>query len=174
MKLKSLGLCLAFCCLLLATGTCVAAPTHVPDGFYAVARREQGSETQVPIKENELRLRYKAAVRDAGDEAEETVVVQLQPFVPLLLKEAPTKTADLTERTLVWVEVSLTEEVAEQLEVFIARHLGQPVAIVVGGEVIAVHTVREVIKGGLLQISRRGDDGCRVLFREVQENPADE
>lgn len=169
MKLKLHGLFLALFCLLFPAGTCLAAPARVPDGFYAVVRREQGSEAQVPTKENELRLRYNAAFRNAEDAAEETVVVQLQPFVPLLLKEAPTKTADPTERTRFWVGVSLSDEASEQFEAFTARHLGNPVAIVVGGDVVTVHTIREVIKGGKVQISRCGDEGCQVLFRELTD-----
>jgi preprotein translocase subunit SecD len=72
------------------------------------------------------------------------------------------------------VEVALSEEAAGQLEAFTARCLGQPVAIVVGGEVITVYTIRQVITGGRFQISRCGDDGCQVLFRELQENPTNE
>ncbi len=169
MNIKSLGLCLAFLCLLLTTGTGLAAPAHVADGFYAVVRREAGSQTPVPTGEHELRLRYHAAFRDAGDPAEETVVVRRQAFVPLLLKGAPTKTADPTQRTRFWVGVSLTEEAARQFETFTAQHLGQSVAIVIGGEVITVHTIRQVIKDGRVQISRCGDEGCQVLFRELTQ-----
>jgi len=169
MKFNPLALSLALLCLLFTTGTGQSEPAPVPDGFYAVVRREAGTQTPVPTGENELRLRYHAAFCDAGDPAEDTVVVRPQPFVPLLLKEAPTRTADPTQRTRFWVGVSLTEAAARQFESFTARHLGQSVAIVVGGEVITVHTIRQVIKDGRVQISRCGDEGCQVLFRELTE-----
>lgn len=160
--MKSLLVALTLFCALLA-GTAWAEP--VPDGFYAVVRREAGPDAQTPLAEGELRLRFHEAFADT----QETIVVRRADFVPLQLREPPTKTPDPTERTRFWVRVSLSDEAAAQFESFTERHLGQSVAIVVGGDVITVHGIRAVIQGGKVQISRCGDDGCQILFRELTQ-----
>ena len=38
----------------------------------------------------------------------------------------------------------------------------------VGGKVVTMHNIKEVIKGGKIQISRCGDRGCEILFRECE------
>lgn len=162
MNLKPLLAALALFCAVLA-GTAWAEP--IPDGFYAVVRREPGPDAQGELAEGQVRLRFHEAFSDA----QETVVVQRTDFVPLQLREPPTKTPDPTERTRFWVSVSLSDEAAAQFETFTERHLGEAVAIVVGGEAITVHGIRAVIKGGKVQISRCGDDGCQILFRELTQ-----
>ena len=43
-------------------------------------------------------------------------------------------------------------------------------AVVVGQKVVTMHKIKSVIKGGKLQISRCGDNGCQVLYRELNDN----
>ena len=69
-----------------------------------------------------------------------------------------------------WLGISLTPSASELLEAFTRDHLGQRVAVVTGGEVITMHKIKEVIKGGKIQISRCGDRGCEILFQELEDN----
>lgn len=163
-------LCLSLLLLLLLLGVpAQAEPVAVPDGFYAVVRREKLSEAQ-PVGGKEVRLAFNAAFRDVVDDPDETVVVEREGFVPLLLRESPTRTADPTERTRFWLRVSLSEEAAAQFEAFTERHLDHAVAIVVGGKVLTVHRIRQVIHDGKVQISRCGDEACQILFLELKDN----
>ena len=72
------------------------------------------------------------------------------------------------------MRVSLSEEAAAQFESFTERHLGQTVALVVGGQVLTVHKIRQVVHDGNVQISRCGDEGCQILFLELRDNVPEE
>ncbi len=149
----------------------VAEPAPIADGFYRVLRTcENSAGLKGELAVGEQVLRYNPTFLEQEDNEEEVVVVQVEPHVPMLLKEPPSKVQDRTERTQFWLGVSLTPDASESLESFTRDNLGQRVAIVAGGEVITMHKIREVIRGGKVQISRCGDRGCEVLFRELQDN----
>jgi hypothetical protein len=148
-----------------------AEPAPLADGFYRVMRTyPDRASVEGKLQTGEQMLRFNPTFLDAKDNGEEIVVVRVEPNVPLLLAEAPSKMADRTEETKFWLGVSLNPEAAKSFETFTEENLGQRVAIVVGGEVITMHGIKEVIRGGKVQISRCGDKGCEVLFRELSDN----
>lgn len=139
------------------------------DGFYAVVRKEAVNGPAYALQQSQSRLGYDPTFLGDGEDPL-NVVVDRTGFVPLSLKEAPSKRPDTTERTQFWLGVSLTDEAAQQFERFTRDNLGGTVAIVVGGKVVTMHGIKAVIKGGQIQISRCGDNGCQVLFRELKDN----
>jgi preprotein translocase subunit SecD len=141
----------------------------MPDGFYAVVRRDAISERDESVGPDETRVEYNPIFLDSEEE-QHSVVIKREDFVHILLDEAPTKTADQTDRTKFWLHISLAPDQAQDLEDFTSRHLGGTVAVVVAGKVVTMHVIKEVIKGGKVQISRCGDNGCQVLFRELNDN----
>jgi hypothetical protein len=46
----------------------------------------------------------------------------------------------------------------------------QMVAIVVGGEVLTMHKIKEPITSGQLQISRCNDNACELLYVRLRDN----
>ena len=146
---------------------------QVPDGFYSVTAQAGPSEMLRDVSEGQALLEYNPLFLDNPEDEALTVLVETGDYVPISLKESPTKTADQTDRTQFWLQISLTDHAAEQLERFTSDHLGGTVAIVVGGKVVTMHTIKDVVKGGKLQISRCGDDGCQLLFRELRDNVDD-
>jgi hypothetical protein len=148
-----------------------AEPAPLENGFYRVLHTF-ASETDMnrPMEPSERLLRYNPAFLDAEDKQEEVVVIATDRFVPMQLQEQPEKLPDETDRTMFWLGVSLTPSASELLEAFTRDYLGQRVAVVAGGEVITMHSIKEVIKGGKIQISRCGDRGCEILFQELEDN----
>lgn len=148
-----------------------SAEAPLADGFYRVMRTYPDSASIAEkLDTGERMLKYNPTFLDPEDNAEEVVIVRFEPSVPLQLAEPPSKVADRTERTKFWLGVSLTADAAKSFEKFTEENLGQRVAIVVGGEVITMHGIKEVIRGGKVQISRCGDNACEVLFRELSDN----
>ena len=141
------------------------------NGFYRVLDTfPSESDMDRAIEPTERVLRYNPAFLEAEDNHEEAVVVATDRFVPMQLKEQPEKLPDATDRTMFWLGISLTPSASELLEAFTRDYLGQRVAVVAGGEVITMHTIKEVITGGKVQISRCGDRGCEILFQELEDN----
>ena len=145
-------------------------PEPLQDGFYRVLRTfESSAAMDKELGPGERMLRYNPIFVE-GENKEEVVIVRAEPFVPMLLQEPPSKIADRTERTQFWLGVSLTPEAADSFEQFTRDNLGERLAIVAGGDVITMHGIKSVISGGKVQISRCGDRGCEVLFRELNDN----
>lgn len=146
---------------------CSAAP--VADGFYAVVKKEAIGGEHPPLPEGEERLDYDPSVLGDHDDPLK-VVVDTRSVVEMQLKEPPEKRPDTTARTQFWLGVTLTDEAAGKFETFTREHLGGTVAVVVGGRVITMHKIKSVISGGKIQISRCGDKGCQILYRELTDN----
>ncbi len=66
--------------------------------------------------------------------------------------------------------LNLTEEAKEQLKVFTTKHLKRLTTIVVGGEALTKHQIKNVIDGGYLQITRCTDNACELLYVQLQDN----
>jgi preprotein translocase subunit SecD len=62
---------------------------------------------------------------------------------------------------------------ARELERLTRENLGRQVAIIVGGKVVTVHKVREVIKGGEVQITSCAPGGAEYLLEKLQGRSKD-
>jgi preprotein translocase subunit SecD len=105
------------------------------------------------------------------DEREPVVylVLQTKPFVPLILGSDPCE--DREQATgKPRLQVELAEDQKRPLEDFTRAHLGQTIAIVVGGDVVTAHKIKSVITGGRLQITRCTKHGCETLFTSLLKN----
>lgn len=160
-----------FCLVLVLALACLSPvlSESLDDGFYNVIRKERPSDDVTLLKEHQARVHYNPIFLD-GDEQELSVIVEDDTFVPIVLKQTPEKTQDTTDRTQFWLQISLADGAASKLETFTRENLGGTVAIVVGGKVVTMHKIKSVVTGGKLQISRCGDNGCQVLFRELTDN----
>ena len=168
--MKKLLLRAAWACALglgFFSGPCWATP--VKDGFYAVVKKEAVEGEHPSLPEGEERLDYDPSFLGDHDDPLK-VVVDTRSVVEMLLKEPPEKRPDTTARTQFWLGVTLTDEAAGKFEAFTREHLGGTVAVVVGGRVITMHKIKSVITGGKIQISRCGDNGCQILYRELTDN----
>jgi hypothetical protein len=147
----------------------IRADEKMKDGSYAVRRSSEVRDSLLPLAKDEALLEYFPLVQQEGD-AKEYLVLAREPFVPLTLKEKPTKMKDPTNRTASWLLLMLTSDAAEKLEEFTKANIGGRAAVVVGEKAVSVHKIREVIRDGKLQISRCGDDGCEHLYVLLQSN----
>lgn len=143
----------------------------VPNGFYPVVREASQREALLPLSPGEMVVVHDPSVLDGGETEKVYLVVRVGEFAPLSLKQAPQKLADQTDRTLFWIGLTLDDSSSQRLEQITRQHLGQTLAVVVGGKSVTKHGIKSVIKGGKVQISRCGDNGCQVLFRELQQAP---
>lgn len=66
--------------------------------------------------------------------------------------------------------LTLSDAAKIQLADFTAKNLKKKVAIVIGGQAVTMHKVREKIDSGKLQITRCTDDACEYLLLELKHN----
>jgi hypothetical protein len=141
--------------------------TKLPDGVYAVRRDGAAEKDVLPLKDGEVlavnRHRYQ---KDGAKEPPRFLVVGAAPDVPLDLAAEPKAVKEGEE--VVRILLKLRPKAAAALERLTRDRLGRQVAIVVGGEVVTVHKVREIIKGGDAQITSCAAGAAGYLLRQLQ------
>ena len=107
-----------------------------------------------------------------SDEPPEYLVVHREPSVYLDLARAPERTLNDDGSTVVGLQ--LTPEQALRLEEVTRTHADQLIrmAVVVGGEVVTMHKIRDTIAGGALQIFCCAQGACDFLYRQLTEHVA--
>jgi preprotein translocase subunit SecD len=164
----------AFASLLITLVPVAGQAEDVPliNGLYLVLRDAENSKSLEPAAASERIL------IDDGHLLEPTqpnlpdkprfVVLSTEHFIPINLAHRPTKKVDAQGKKQLLLELAKSQVVP--LETFTRENCGRSVAIVIGNQVVTVHKVREPIKGGKMQITRCTDNGCDVLYTELQNS----
>jgi preprotein translocase subunit SecD len=148
-------------------GQALAEDKKLPDGVYAVLREGLKEKDVLPLKDGEaLAVHRHRYLKDGDKEPPRFLVVRSAPDVPLDLAVAPK--ADKEGEEVVRILLKLRPKAAAALERLTRARQGRQVAIVVGGEVVTVHKVRAVIKGGDVQITSCTPGGATYLFKQLQ------
>lgn len=150
----------------------LAEDSTLPNGIYLVLREAASSKFLEPASATERIL------IDDGHLLEPTqpnlpdeprfVALSTEHFIPISLAQKPTKKLDAQGKKQLLFE--LAKEQVVPLETFTRENCGRSVAIVIANQVVTVHKVREPIRGGKIQITRCTDNGCDVLYTQLQGN----
>lgn len=142
-------------------------PKVAPDGVYAVLRDGTNKDDLLPLKDGETLVidRHRYAKADDA-EPPRFLVVRAAPDADLDPAEAPkaVKEGDAVARIL----LKLRPKAATALERLTTDQRGKQVAIVLAGEVVTTHKVRDVIKGGEVQITSCAPGGAKYLLEQLQ------
>jgi preprotein translocase subunit SecD len=162
--------------VLMVIGLCVPAwgqnPTpgsteKVRDGVYAVLRDGLNDKDLLPLNDGEALIADRHRYLKAEDqEPARFLVVRAAPDVDLDLAEAPKAVKEGDE--VVRVMLKLQPKAATALERLTADRRGKQIAIVLDGEVVTIHKVREVIKGGDVQITSCTPGAAKYLLEQLQ------
>jgi preprotein translocase subunit SecD len=144
-------------------------PDKLPDGVYAVRRDSLKKEDVLPLKVKEgevLVVHNHRYLKKDRTEPPRFVVVGSAPEVALDLAAAPRAIKEGKE--VVRIELKLQPKAATALERLTRDRLGRQVAIVLGGEVVTMHKVRAVIKGGEVQITSCAAGAADYLLGQLE------
>jgi len=136
------------------------------DGVYAVLREGLKEKDVRPLKDNETLVvhRHRYLKKDAK-EPPRFLVIRAVPDVALDLAGEPKAVKEGEE--VVRILLKLQPQAATALERLTSDRLGKPIAIVVGGEVVTTHKVRDVIKGGNVQITSCAAGAANYLLDQL-------
>jgi preprotein translocase subunit SecD len=142
-------------------------PRKLPDGVYAVLRDSLKEKEVLPLKAGEALIvhRYRFLAKSDA-EPPRFLVVRSAADVTLDLAEAPK--ADKDGQDIIRILLKLRPKAATALERLTTAHKDKPVAIVLGGEVVTTHKIREAIKGGELQITGCAPGAVPYLLERLQ------
>jgi hypothetical protein len=143
------------------------SPKKVPDGVYAVLRESLKKEDVLPLKEGEVLVVHHARyLKEDNKEPPHFLVVHSAPDVVLDLASKPKALKEGTE--VVRISLKLQPKAATALERLTRDHLGRQLTIVLGEEVVTMHKIREVIKGGHAQISCCAAGSANYLLEQLE------
>lgn len=146
----------------------VQAKPNIKDGLYRIVAIDTVPAQQTPLPRHSTAVFFSKLFEDYNDGEYNRLIIDTSEFVPLELEKAPT-TEQQTENKKKLL-LSLTQEASEQLKTFTAKHVRQRVALVVDGEALTMHKIREALTSGQLQITRCNDNACERLFVKLKDN----
>jgi len=153
--------------------TSTVTESKLKDGLYLVVRDSANRKDLEPVKKPERLLVNDYHFLDPAERQEtEYVVINAEQFVPMILHSDPEKKTDARGKPM--LHLQLAEDEVGPLEEFTQKNTGGRLAIVIGGEIVTVHKIREAVKGGKLQITRCTDHGCEAIYTELQHKQHDE
>ena len=160
------------CALAWSQDTTPQSPKKVPDGVYAVLRESHKEKDVLPLKEGEaLVVHHARYLKKDEKEPPRFLVVHSAPELVLDLAREPKAVKEGEE--VVRISLKLRPKAAAALERLTRAQIGRQVAIVLGGEVVTMHKVREAIKGGDVQISCCAAGAANYLFEQLQAHQKD-
>src|SRR5713226_6716803 len=144
-----------------------APPSKVPDGVYLVQRDSLKEKELLPLKDTEVLLvnRHRYVKKDENEPLR-FLVVRSARDVELALAGAPKLIKEETK--IVGILLKLQPKPALALERLTRENLGREVTIVLGGEPVTMHKIRDVIKGGDVQITNCVPGAAEYLFKQLQ------
>jgi preprotein translocase subunit SecD len=144
-----------------------AAGKKVPAGVYAVQRDSVKKKDVLPLKDGEvLVVNHYRYEKKGDDQPPRYVVVRSVPEVALELASEPK--AEKEGKEVVRILLKLKPKAASALERLTREQRGKAIAIVLGGEVVTMHKVREAIKGGEVQITSCAAGAAGYLLKELE------
>jgi hypothetical protein len=146
-------------------------PRQLPAGIYLVLREGLKEKDVLPLKHGEaLAVHRHRYVKKGAQEPPRFLVVRSAPDVQLDLVGKPKAVKDGEE--VVRIFLKLRPKAARALERLTSERLGKRIAIVLGGEVVTTHTIRQVIKGGEAQITSCVGGAANYLLEELRAHQA--
>src|SRR5262245_57969436 len=143
------------------------SPKKVPDGVYAVLRESLQEKDVLPLKDSEVLVVHRHRYLKSDDkEPPRYLVVRSAPDVDLTLAGKPKAVKEGEE--VVRILLKLKPKAATALKRLTSDRLGRQLTIILGGEVVTMHKIREVINGGEVQITCCPAGAANYLLEQLQ------
>jgi preprotein translocase subunit SecD len=144
-----------------------SSPKKLPDGVYAVQRESLREKNLLPLKAGEALTVHRGRYLKKDDEQPPRfLVVRSLPDVKLDLADAPNAVNEGGDSLRILLK--LRPPAATALERLTRDRLGGQIAIVLGGEVVTMHKIREVIQGGDVQITSCAAGAAEYLLEQLR------
>lgn len=137
------------------------------NGIYLVTAVDSSEQQLKELDDNERAVFFSPLFEEYKTQSFRRIVVDASDFVPLELAEEPEAIPQTESKKMLMLRLS--EDGSEKLKSFSAKHVMEQVVMVVDGEALTMHKVREPITSGQLQITRCTDNACEKLLIALQK-----
>lgn len=131
-------------------------------GFFLVLEENLDQNKLQPPASDEMIVSYTLDHLGVEGQAPRFFRVRNQPDVALKLEDKPVVGDKVEGKTTLNLELGSGN--AELFRQFTGANIDKTVAIIVDGKVVTAHRIRSEISGGMIQITRCGDDACETLY----------
>jgi preprotein translocase subunit SecD len=147
------------------------SPHKLPAGVYVVLRENRNEKQLRPLRDGEaLVVHHHRYVKQEDREPPLFVVVRSTPDVALDLAEPPKAVQEGGE--VVRIFLKLKPKAGAALERVTTNAQGKQLAIVLDGEVVTIHKIRQTIPGGEVQISSCAAGAAKHLLERLHARQA--
>ena len=141
---------------------------NIPDGLYLIVKIDTVESQVDTLSSKEIAIHFSTLFEEFNSDEYLRIIVDTTEYVPLELEMAPT--AEQQTEAKKKLLLSLTKEASEKLKSFTTNHVMNRVALVVDGEALTMHKIKEPITSGQLQITRCNDNACERLYVTLNGN----
>lgn len=140
----------------------------IPDGLYLVDRIDTVATQTDILLSKEVSIKFSTLFDDFNSEQYLRLIIDTTEYVPLDLEKAPLTEQQTESKKKIFL--SLTQRASDKLKLFSIVQVMKLVAIVVDGEALTMHKIKEPITSGQLQITRCNDNACERLYEKLKDN----
>jgi preprotein translocase subunit SecD len=139
----------------------------LPSGIYKVIKEGTDEKAIKPTKDDEtVAVNNHRYLKKDAKEAPVYLIVHKQPDVPLVLAQEPEVVKD--EKGL-QIRLKLHADHAKSMEQLTRDNKGSAVAVIIGGEVVTVHKIRDTITSGAVQVTNCNEEAGAYLVKQLKE-----
>jgi hypothetical protein len=144
------------------------AEQKLPDGLYKVLREGPQKMDVLPAGRGEIVVINDHRYTSKGSRpAPQFLAVRRVPDVPLVLASAPKVVKG--DSGLIRIELQLARAHADAMEQFTRNNKGGQTAVIIAGEVVTVHKIRDTITGGRCQVTCCAEGSCDYLLKHLRD-----
>lgn len=137
------------------------------NGIYLVRKEAFKASDLKPIDKDKEQLLVNDYKFFQSDERQKTkyLVIKKAPFIPITTNSKPELGKDDEGKPKLLI--SLAEDQIKPLAQFTTKNRGKEIAIVIGGNVVSCHKIKEPITQGKIQFTRCTDNGCKAIYTQL-------
>lgn len=158
----------------IATFLCLACigqnpnKTLIPDGLYLIVRVDTVETSLNNLPSYERPIFFNKQFDDFNSEEYLRLIVNTTEYVPLELEKKPNIEPQTENKKKLLL--TLTKTASDSLKSFTTKHLQKHVALIIDGEALTMHKIKEPLTSGQLQITRCNDNACELLYSTLNDN----
>jgi preprotein translocase subunit SecD len=143
------------------------AQEKLQDGVYLVdkSRAHYGSYNS---KAGNTFVQFNTAFTEEEGEEYSPVLVLTDNFVPFELSMAPIAQAKI--KGISTLLLKLTDEAAEKLRLFTTQNINRHFVIVVNGQALTMHKIKQPVASGLIKITSNKEDVYNQIYKHLKNN----
>jgi len=159
--MKKIIIFMLLACMLAPGMILIQQHKGLQDGLY-LADKVLYDTNKVTLKTNQALVHFNRDIMENAPDRSTGIIINTVDFVPLQLQEELL----LLQQTETQKKLQLTfsRPAAEKLEHFTAANVMKQATLVVNGEALTTHKIREAIHGGKMEITGSNDNACQQIY----------